>query len=42
MSTTLDCKDIGIGKSEFVTKTQFLSNNLHAKKGNVRLTTKLN
>ena len=24
MSTTLDCKDIGIRKSEFVTKTQFL------------------
>ena len=24
MSTTLDCKDTGIRKSEFVTKTQFL------------------
>ena len=24
MSTTLDCKDIGIRKSEFVTETQFL------------------
>ena len=24
MSTILDCKDIGIGKSEFVTKTKFL------------------
>ena len=24
MSATLDCKDIGIRKSEFVTKTQFL------------------
>ena len=24
MSTTLDCEDIGIRKSEFVTKTQFL------------------
>ena len=24
MSTTLGCKDIGIKKSEFVTKTQFL------------------